>query len=46
MFEPNFHFDEVNERQATFHRRAFLLGGVTGAGLLALGARLDRKSVV
>ena len=40
MFEPNFHFDEVNERQAVFHRRAFLLGGVTGAGLLALGARL------
>jgi penicillin-binding protein 2 len=40
MFEPNFQFDEVNERQAMFHRRAFLLGGVTGAGLLALGARL------
>jgi penicillin-binding protein 2 len=40
MFEPSFHFDEVNERQASFHRRAFLLGGITGAGLLALGGRL------
>jgi penicillin-binding protein 2 len=40
MFEPAFHFDEVNERQATFHRRAFLLGGVTAVGLVALAARL------
>jgi len=40
MFEPAIHLDQVNERQATFHRRAFLLGGMTGAGLLALGARL------
>ncbi|MGH7025151.1 MAG: penicillin-binding protein 2 [Caulobacteraceae bacterium] len=40
MFEPAFHFDPVNERQAIFHRRAFLFGGLTGAGLLALAARL------
>ena len=46
MFEPAFHFDEVNERQATFHRRAFLFGGVTGAGLLALAARLGDLQIL
>ncbi|HEY2481096.1 MAG TPA: penicillin-binding protein 2, partial [Caulobacteraceae bacterium] len=40
MIEPSIYFDEVNERQAKFHRRAFLFGGVTGVGLLALTARL------
>jgi penicillin-binding protein 2 len=40
MIEPSIYFDEVNERQARFHRRAFLFGGVTGVGLLALTARL------
>jgi penicillin-binding protein 2 len=37
---PRIYFNEVNERQATFHRRAFLMGGVVGAGLVALGGRL------
>ncbi|HEX3919422.1 MAG TPA: penicillin-binding protein 2 [Caulobacteraceae bacterium] len=37
---PQIYFNEVNERQAVFHRRAFLMGGVTGVGLLALGGRL------
>ncbi len=46
MFEPHFHFDEVNERQAAFHRRAFLLGGVTGVGLLALGGRLAQLQLL
>jgi penicillin-binding protein 2 len=40
MIEPSIYFDEVNERQARFHRRAFLFGGVTGLGLVALTARL------
>ena len=32
--------DDVNERQGLFHRRAFLLGGLAGVGLVALGGRL------
>jgi penicillin-binding protein 2 len=40
MIEPSIYFDEVNERQARFHRRAFLFGGITGLGLVALTARL------
>ena len=36
MSEPSIFFFEVNERQGVFHRRAFLLGGFTGLGLLAL----------
>jgi penicillin-binding protein 2 len=40
MIEPSIYFDEVNERQARFHRRAFLFGGITGVGLVALTARL------
>jgi penicillin-binding protein 2 len=40
MIEPSIYVDEVNERQARFHRRAFLFGGVTGVGLLALTGRL------
>ncbi|MGZ8363601.1 MAG: penicillin-binding protein 2 [Caulobacteraceae bacterium] len=38
--EPSIFFHEVNERQGAFHRRAFLLGGLTGVGLLSLTARL------
>ncbi len=40
MIEPSIFMDEVNERQGTFQRRAFLLGGGCGLGLLALGGRL------
>src|SRR5689334_11378257 len=40
MAEPAIFFEEVNERQVTFHRRAFLLGGFFGVGLVALGGRL------
>jgi len=46
MIEPSIYFDEVNERQATFHRRAFLFGGVTGVGLLALAARLGDLQIL
>ena len=38
--EPSIFFDEVNERQGVFHRRAILLGGFAGVGVLALTARL------
>jgi penicillin-binding protein 2 len=37
---PQIYFNEVNERQGVFHRRAFLMGGVVGVGLVALGGRL------
>ena len=38
--EPSIFFHEVNERQGAFHRRAFLIGGLAGAGMLALTGRL------
>jgi penicillin-binding protein 2 len=37
---PQIYFNEVNERQGVFHRRAFLMGGVAGVGLLTLAGRL------
>jgi penicillin-binding protein 2 len=40
MAEPAIFFHEVNERQGVFHRRAFMLGGVAGLGLSAMGGRL------
>jgi penicillin-binding protein 2 len=40
MSEPSIFFSEVNERQGVFHRRAFLMGGLAGAGMAALGGRL------
>src|ERR1700744_4724638 len=46
MAEPSIFFAEVNERQGVFHRRAFLLGGFAGAGLLALGGRLAHRQLI
>jgi penicillin-binding protein 2 len=46
MSEPSIFFAEVNERQGVFHRRAFLLGGFAGAGLLALGGRLAHLQLI
>ena len=46
MAEPHIFFEEVNERQGVFHRRAFLLGGFAGVGLLALGGRLAHLQLV
>ncbi|MEW5687879.1 MAG: penicillin-binding protein 2 [Pseudomonadota bacterium] len=40
MTQPAIFFEEVNERQGVFHRRAILLGAFAGLGLGALGARL------
>ncbi|HWF76326.1 MAG TPA: penicillin-binding protein 2 [Caulobacteraceae bacterium] len=37
---PQIYFNEVNERQGVFHRRAFLMGAVAGVGMLTLAGRL------
>ncbi len=46
MSEPTIFFSEVNEKQGAFTRRAFLMGGLTGAGLLALTGRLVHLQLV
>jgi penicillin-binding protein 2 len=46
LSEPTIFFTEVNERQGAFTRRAFLLGGMTGLGLAALGGRLVHLQVL
>ncbi len=40
MTQPAIFFEEVNERQGVFHRRAILLGAFAGIGIGAMGARL------
>ena len=44
--EPSIIFDEVNERQGVFHRRTFVLGGLAGLGVVAMGARLTQLQLV
>lgn len=46
MTEPSLNLADVNERQGAFHRRAFVLGGFMGAGLLVLGARLAQLQLI
>jgi penicillin-binding protein 2 len=46
MAEPRIFFEEVNERQGAFHRRAFLLGGFAALGLGALGVRLAHLQLI
>jgi penicillin-binding protein 2 len=46
LSEPHIFFSEVNERQGVFHRRAFLMGGLAGLGLAALGGRLAYLQLV
>ncbi|MDB5433475.1 MAG: penicillin-binding protein 2 [Caulobacter sp.] len=46
MSEPSIFFSEVNERQGVFTRRTFLMGGVAGLGLTALGGQLLRLQVI
>ncbi|MGH6908584.1 MAG: penicillin-binding protein 2 [Phenylobacterium sp.] len=46
MAEPRIFFEEVNERQGVFHRRAFLFGGFAGLGVLALGGRLAQLQLL
>jgi penicillin-binding protein 2 len=43
---PQIYFNEVNERQGVFHRRAFLMAGVTAVGVVALGGRLSYLQLV
>ena len=43
---PQIYFNEVNERQGVFHRRAFLMGGVAGVGMLTLAGRLAYLQLV
>jgi len=43
---PQIYFNEVNERQGAFHRRAFLMAGVTGLGMMALSGRLAYLQMV
>ena len=44
--EPSIYFQDVNERQGSFLRRTFLLGGGALLGLGALSARLAHLQVV
>ena len=44
--EPSIFFSDVNERQGSFLRRTFVLGGLTGLGVLGLTARLAQLQVV
>jgi len=43
---PTIYFNEVNERQGSFLRRTFLLGGAALAGLGVLGARLAHLQLI
>jgi penicillin-binding protein 2 len=44
--EPSIFFSDVNERQGSFLRRTFVLGGLTTLGGLALTSRLAQLQVV
>ncbi|WP_304170867.1 penicillin-binding protein 2 [Phenylobacterium aquaticum] len=46
MSEPSIFFTEVNEKQGVFHRRTFLMGGLAGIGLAALGGQLAHLQLV
>jgi penicillin-binding protein 2 len=46
MSGPQIFFSEVNERQGVFTRRAFLMGGITGAALGALTGRLAQLQLI
>lgn len=44
--EPSIFFADVNERQGSFLRRTFVLGGATAIGIAALSVRLGQLQVV
>ena len=46
MAEPSIVFSDVNERQGTFNRRVFMMGGVVAFGLFALTGRLAHLQIV
>ena len=39
-------FGDVNERQGAFHRRVFVLGGLSGLGIAVMGARLAQLQLL
>ena len=39
-------FSDANERQGAFHRRTFVLGGLTGFGIVVLGGRLAQLQLL
>ncbi|PZO04779.1 MAG: penicillin-binding protein 2 [Alphaproteobacteria bacterium] len=44
--EPSIFFSDVNERQGSFLRRTFVVGGLSALGVVALTARLTQLQVV
>lgn len=44
--QPTIFFNEVNERQGSFHRRALMMGGLAGMGVLALSGRLMELQLI
>jgi penicillin-binding protein 2 len=44
--QPAIFFNEVNERQGSFHRRALMMGGLASMGVLALSGRLMELQLV
>ncbi len=46
MSEPSIFFSDVNERQGSFLRRTFVVGGLTALGATALTIRLAQLQVV
>jgi penicillin-binding protein 2 len=44
--EPSIFFSDVNERQGSFLRRTFVVGGLTALGMTALTVRLAQLQVV
>ncbi|MBB5746118.1 penicillin-binding protein 2 [Brevundimonas variabilis] len=44
--EPSIFFSDVNERQGSFLRRTFVVGGLTALGVVALTGRLTQLQVV
>jgi len=44
--EPHIFFNEVNERQGVFHRRALLFGGFATLGVPGFAARLDKLQLL
>ncbi len=46
MSQPAIFFQEVNEKQGVFHRRAIILQAFAGLGMLALGGRLAKLQLM
>lgn len=44
--EPSIFFSDVNERQGSFLRRTFVMGGLTALGITALTGRLAQLQIV